>query len=850
MSPRDSPVAVGDMIRVRGARTHNLQHVDVDIPAGRLVVMTGVSGSGKSTLAFDTLFAEGQRRYLESVSVHTRSLVKQLPRPLVDEVTGLPPTISVDQRVTTAPARSTLAVTTEIYDYLRLLYSRAGTAHCIQCGDPVQSQSIDQILQQVMSLPQRTRLMILSPLVRDRKGAHQDALERIGRNGFVRARIDGQLYDVSDAPDLVAQKKHTIEAVIDRIIVKEGVEQRLRESIELAIRESDGTCVVCRQIDDTWHDQLFSAKFNCATCSISYPTPESRTFSFNSAWGACESCSGFGVQGVVEEEADITVFRQAACADCQGTRLQPFPRLVEFLGCPIGRFTSLTVDEAIEQTLEWQSRLSETDQEARLVAERTLPDVLTRLQCLQEVGVGYLALNRATRTLSGGEYQRARLSACLGSGIHGACFVLDEPTSGLHPRDTVKLLDTLMQLKHDGASMIVVEHDTVFMKQADHILDLGPGAGTEGGRICGSGTVAEVAKLKSPTGMFLRGELPFVKSNAAEPHEKKLRITEADIHNLRNLSVDIPLQRLVCVTGVSGSGKSSLIVETLLPVLRAHVEDPAKVPTALADARCGSIAGLEYVERVVAVDNSPIGKNRRSCIATFAGLWDEVRKLFAKTRDARARGYRAGRFSFNAGAGRCQLCKGAGLQDLKMTFLPNATIVCPECKGRRFNRATLSVKFGERSVADILDLRVDEAVEVFASMERLRIRLETLRSVGLGYLKLGQPASTFSGGEAQRVKLATELIESLQPTIFILDEPTSGLHPADVCQLVQLLQNLVTQGHSVIVVEHNTDVMRQSDWIIDIGPESGPDGGRLVAEGNPAAIQVSDQSITAQFLSD
>ena len=846
-SAAESP-APSDVIRIRGARTHNLQHVDVDVPLGRLVVMTGVSGSGKSTLAFDTLFAEGQRRYLESVSVHTRTLLRQLPRPQVDEVTGLPPTISVDQRVTTAPARSTLAVTTEIYDYLRLLYARAGTAHCTQCGGTVSSQSVDQILQQVLSLPERSRLMILSPMVRDRKGAHEDVLERIGRHGFVRVRVDGELYDVSDVPPRNVQQRHTMEAVIDRIIVKPGVEQRLRESIELAIRESDGTCIVCRQVEDQWHDDLYSARFNCPDCNISYPTPESRTFSFHSAWGACETCSGFGVQGVVEEDSDVTVFRQQPCGECGGARLQPFARGVRFLGTTLGDFTALTVDDAITRTQAWQSEAAQLPQEPRLVAERTLPDVLTRLQCLQQVGVGYLTLNRATRTLSGGEYQRARLSACLGSGLHGACFVLDEPTSGLHARDTERLLQTLRQLRDHGASLVVVEHDPVLMQQADHILDLGRGAGTEGGRVCGSGTVQQIRQLDSPTGRCLRGELPWPAVVDRGPASTSLEICGASLHNLQQVSVAVPLERFVCVTGVSGSGKSSLISETLLPVLQTHVQHPERLATTLADVRCDRVVGLEQVRRVVAVDNSPIGRNRRSCIATYAGLWDDIRKIYAQTRDARARGFRAGRFSFNAGAGRCQACKGAGFQDLKMAFLPDATVVCPDCHGRRFNRATLAVKFAGRSVADVLDLRVDEAVDVFASMNRLQQRLETMRRVGLGYLKLGQPASTFSGGEAQRVKLATELAASQEPTVFVLDEPTSGLHPADVRQLLQLLRDLVEAGHSVIVVEHNTDVIRQSDWLIDIGPESGPAGGRLVAAGPLAAIAECAQSITGRYL--
>ena len=490
-----------ESIRIRGARTHNLQNIDVDLPLGKLIVITGVSGSGKSSLAFDTLFAEGQRRYLESVSIHTRTLLKQLPRPEVDEVSGLPPTVSVDQRVTTAPARSTLAVTTEIYDYLRLLYARAGTAHCTNCEKPVESQSVDQIVDRVLQRSERTKLMILSPMVRSRRGAHKDVLERIGRNGFVRVRVNGELRDISDVPDLPSRKQHSIEAVIDRIILKKGIEQRLRESIELAVRESDGTCIVCEQDDREWQDHLFSTKFSCADCDISFPTPEPRTFSFNSAWGACPDCEGFGVRGVVDDTDDITVFRKTPCPTCNGARLQPFASGVTFLNTSIAEFTSLSVDDALTMADSWESSLpnrqlavdtaissGNLSHAASLVACRVLPDIRQRLECLRKVGVGYLSLNRATRTLSGGEFQRARLAACLGTGLHGACFVLDEPTSGLHPRDTQLLLKILCDIRDSGATVVVVEHDGEIMKAADHLIDLWvPGAGIEGGRLMFSG---------------------------------------------------------------------------------------------------------------------------------------------------------------------------------------------------------------------------------------------------------------------------------------------------------------------------------------------------------------------------
>lgn len=845
-------------IRVRGARTHNLRSVDVDLPLGKLIVITGVSGSGKSSLAFDTLFAEGQRRYLESVSVHTRTLLKQLPRPDVDEVLGLPPTICVDQRVTTAPARSTLAVTSEIYDYLRLLYSRAGVAHCTGCGNTVESQSVEQILKDVLKRPDRTKLMVLSPLVRARKGAHKEVLERIARSGFVRARVDGELIDVSEAEELSSQKQHTVEAVIDRIILKDGIEQRLRESIELAVRESDGTCILCEQVDGEWKDSFYSTRFSCPDCNLSFPTPEPRTFSFNSAWGACETCEGFGIKGVVDDSDDVTVFRQANCDDCGGTRLQKFARMVTFQGTSIGDFTALTVDEAIRAVAAWQDDISSDSPSVaklsdveKLVAVRTLPDIRSRLECLQRVGVGYLSIDRPTRTLSGGEYQRARLAACLGTGLHGACFVLDEPTSGLHPRDTHRLLQTMTAIRDAGATVVVVEHDGEIMRAADHLIDLGPGAGVEGGHVCFAGPIDDADQTESPTGQYLRNELHVADSESSgQSVEHRLVIRNATQNNLRSVTVDIPLQSLVGVSGVSGSGKSSLIMDTLLPVLDAHCSEDGVVKVACAEADCDSIEGLEHISRVVSVNNSPLGRNRRSCIATYSQLWNEVRRIFSQTRDARALGFKPGRFSFNAGAGRCEACKGAGVKDVKMAFLPNASIPCPDCSGRRFNRATLKVKFAGKNVADVLDMRVDEAVEYFGEMQKVRVLLETFQQVGLGYLKLGQPASTFSGGESQRVKLATELASrsSLQ-TLFILDEPTSGLHPADVVHLNLLLRRLVDAGNSVVVVEHNIDVLKNCDWIIDIGPDSGPAGGNINAEGPPSSIAENFNSPIGRYLS-
>lgn len=876
------------LIRIRGARTHNLKNVDVDLPAGKLIVMTGVSGSGKSSLAFDTLFAEGQRRYLESVSVQTRTLLRQLPRPDVDDITGLAPTISVDQRVSSVPACSTLAVTTEIYDFLRLLYSRAGTAHCTSCGKPVRRQSIDQILQQVLQFPDRTRLMIMSPMVRGRRGAHKEVLERIARNGFVRARIDGEVVDIAETKPLAAGKAHTIEAIVDRIVIKEGIESRLRESVELACRESDGTCVISHEVNGTWCEKLYSTRFCCPDCDLNFPTPEPRSFSFSSPWGACPQCSGLGVQGVVDLNAEIAIFQQKPCEACEGSRLQEFARRVTFLGLTIGQFTQQTVDAAFSTLELWLTALRNSSpdnsspsddaaamtQEQKLVADRTLPDIQTRLKCLSDVGIGYLGLDRPTRTLSGGEFQRARLAASLSSQLHGAHFVLDEPTAGLHPRDTQRLLKTLFELRDSGGTVIVVEHDGEIMRAADWLVDLGPGAGIDGGSLMFSGTPADVEKFaQSPTGEYLRrataertaagtrdekakskNQLKSrKKETATEPGvveiAEKLTVLNARLHNLRNVTVDVPLRKMVCVTGVSGSGKSSLIFGTLLPVVVAAVQRKRDRVLVAADVRCNGVNGLEQIQRVISLDQTPLGRSARSCIATLCGMWDEVRRLFAKIRESRSRGLNARNFSFNSGDGRCPECLGTGVRNVRMSFLPDAVVPCAVCHGLRFTKAVCGIRFRNKSVADVLKMRVDEATEFFSEFSRLHTILSAFNNVGLGYVTLGQPANTFSGGEAQRAKLASELAAPAnEHTLYVLDEPTSGLHPEDVNRLMTHLRTLVNAGHSVVVIEHQLDVIRGADWLIDVGPDSADRGGEIVFSGPPLQIVGCDRSETGRAL--
>ena len=843
------------VIRITGARSHNLQNISVEIPTGRLVVVCGVSGSGKSSLAFDTLFSESQRRYLECISVRTRSLLHQLPRADVDEITGLAPAVSVDQKVAGVPQRSTLATVTEIHDYLRLLYARAGTAHCTRCSRPVQQQSIDQILQRVLQHPERTRLMVLSPMVRGRRGAHQDVLDRIVRNGFVRARIDGVMVDVADLKPLQPSVEHQIEAIVDRIVIRDGVAPRLRESLKLACRESDGTCIVCHEANGVWQETLFSTRYACADCDLSFPTPDPGTLSFHSPRGACAACGGLGIRGAAvsldTELADsaISVFRKRACDECGGSRLQPFPRGLQFLGMTLPDFTRQDVVAAADVCRRWLSQLDEPDllqPEARLVAARTLPDLLNRLQCLDDVGVGYLTLDRPAVTLSGGEYQRARLAAALSTKLHGAHYVLDEPTAGLHPRDTSRLLTALRKLRDSGGTVIVVEHDPQVIEAADWVLDLGPGAGADGGQLLFAGPPAKLREHPtSPTGRLLRERRATAETaaagNAAGPQHSRhpvtpgsdgwIRICGARLHNLQQITAEIPLRRLTGISGVSGSGKSSLIRGTLVPWLQSVLagRDPA---LAAADCDCDSISGADTIRRLVCLDQAAPGRSGRSCIATLTPLWDDIRRLLAKTREARARGWGAQFFSFNAGSGRCRVCRGTGVRAVRMRFLANAEILCSACGGTRFSRAARSVRFRGKSVDELLCMRVDEARSFFAEFARLKAILDVCCSVGLGYLQLGQSTSTFSGGENQRARIAAELaLPSPEHTLYVLDEPTGGLHASDVQRLISHLRGLVQLQHSVIVLEHHPDVLTACDWVLQLGPDAAASGGRIVAAG-------------------
>ncbi|NOX53794.1 MAG: ABC-ATPase UvrA [Planctomycetes bacterium] len=903
-------------IAIRGARVHNLRDVDVDIPHGELVVVTGVSGSGKSSLALDTIFAEGQRRYLICLASRTSLLLADVQRPDVDQIDGLPPTLSIDQHAGTAHIRSTLATTTEIYDFLRLLYARAGQAHCPRCGRPVAQQTPAAMVDAILRLEERRKVMVLAPIIRGRRGEHRDVFQRIAKEGFVRARVDGQIVDVASPPDLARSREHDIDAVIDRLIIKPGIRQRLRESVDAALRLGDGLCLVTYQDGDAWRDLLFSDRSACRACDLSFPDLEPRTFSFNSPYGACPRCRGLGRVPLEETSARSRRSRHGGrrigtvpvdapldqptvlCHECQGSRLGAFARSVTFFGKAIHEIAALSVTEALKFFGEVAQTLSAVQDRpdvhvaltslppsspsgaagdlltppAHLAVSKVLPEILRRLRFLQEIGLGYLTLDRPTRSLSGGEYQRARLAACLGSGITGACYVLDEPTVGLHPRDTDRLIESLRRLRDAGNTVLVVEHEPAVMRQADYVIDLGPGAGQDGGRVVAVGTPTQVARSRrSITARYLRDGAVSLspKTRSSVRSAPRLELRNATRHNLKNLTVRIPLKRLVAVTGVSGSGKTSLVTETLVPVLRralaaadqnlaresehrgrptgAHCPDESEESAEKTD-RAG-VVGAEQLSRVIEIDRSPIGRTPRSTPATYCGIWDEVRRIFARTREARVRGFTARRFSFNASPGRCPHCAGQGYQRLEMPLLSDLLIECPQCDGARYNRATLTVRYRGRTIADILEMRMDEAAEFFRNFPSISRILETFVDIGLGYLKLGQPSPSLSGGEAQRVKLATELSRpSASSTLFVLDEPTTGLHPADVENLIRLLWRLVEQGHSVLIIEHNLDVIAACDWIIDLGPEGGDAGGRIVTTGTPRQVARCKRSYTGRFL--
>ena len=909
------------------------------------MVVTGLSGSGKSSLAFDTIYAEGQRRYVESLSSYARMFLGQMDKPDVDYIDGLSPAISIDQKTTSRNPRSTVGTVTEIYDYMRLLWARIGIPHCPNCGREIRRQSIDQIVDQIKALPQGTRIQLLAPVIRGRKGEHVKILEDAKKSGYVRARIDGILYELSEEIRLEKNKKHTIEILVDRLVVKPEISRRLTDSAETALALADGILIV--DLPDENRSLSFSQNYACEDCGISIEELAPRLFSFNNPYGACPTCTGLGMQmlvdpaliipnpglsimdggisasgwgnikgdsisrmyfdalarryhfkltepirdlskeaidailygtkgeplqlkyeknegyGVIRREfegiipnlerryretqspgmrADIEdCMSETPCPDCRGRRLKKSALAVTVGGLSIAEFADLPVVRAMD----FIDGLRLTEKET-LIAERILKEIKARLGFLISVGLGYLTLSRSAATLSGGESQRIRLATQIGSSLMGVLYILDEPSIGLHQRDNGKLLDTLKSLRDLGNTLIVVEHDEETMRAADHIIDIGPGAGVNGGRVVCAGTIDDICACESSiTGQYLSGKrsIPVpVRRRKGNGHE--LTVRGASENNLKHIDVSFPLGTLICVTGVSGSGKSSLVNEVLYKSLAAE-KNRAK----LRPGKCERIEGLEFVDKVIALDQSPIGRTPRSNPATYTGVFNDIRDLFATTADARLRGYSQGRFSFNVKGGRCEACSGDGLVKIEMHFLPDVYVPCEVCKGRRYNRETLEVKYKGRNIADVLDMTIDEACAFFENQPRIRHKIETLADVGLGYVKLGQSSTTLSGGEAQRVKLATELSRrSTGSTVYVLDEPTTGLHVADVHKLIDILDRLVEEGNTVIVIEHNLDVIKVADHIIDLGPEGGDQGGRLVFAGTPEDCAACEESYTGQYL--
>ncbi|MDY4635471.1 MAG: excinuclease ABC subunit UvrA [Candidatus Limivicinus sp.] len=934
-----------DKIFIKGARENNLKNIDLEIPRDKLVVVTGLSGSGKSSLAFDTIYAEGQRRYVESLSSYARMFLGQMDKPDVDYIEGLSPAISIDQKTTSKNPRSTVGTVTEIYDYLRLLWARVGVPHCPKCGKEIRQQTIDQIVDKIMALPQGTRIQVLSPVVRSRKGEHVKVFEDAKKSGYVRARVDGIAYDLSEEIKLEKNKKHNIEIVVDRLVIKPDLGRRLTDSAETAMTLSGGLLYI--DLVSTGEIMSFSQNYACDDCGISLEELEPRLFSFNNPHGACPTCTGLGVQLLVDPELIIpnpelsiaeggivasgwsnikndsisrmyfdalakrfhfkltdplnTLSREAMdailngtkgeplqlkfersegygvirrefegiipnlerryretqspamradieecmsetpCPTCRGMRLKKTALAVTVGGMNIADFCNLSVFKALEfiDSLE----LSAKDQ---MIAERILKEIKARLGFLTSVGLGYLSLSRAAATLSGGESQRIRLATQIGSSLMGVLYILDEPSIGLHQRDNEKLLRTLKQLRDLGNTLIVVEHDEDTMRAADYVVDIGPGAGVNGGQVVCAGSVEDICACPdSITGAYLSGRKKIpVPEKRRDGSGKSIWIRGARENNLKNIDVEIPLGKLICVTGVSGSGKSSLINEIFYKTLAAE-----KNRVKVRPGKCDRLEGLEYVDKVIALDQSPIGRTPRSNPATYTGVFNDIRNLFAATQDARLRGYNQGRFSFNVKGGRCEACCGDGLLKVEMHFLPDVYVPCEVCGGKRYNRETLEVKYKGKSIADVLDMTVEEACGFFENQPKIYNKIKTLYDVGLGYVRLGQSSTSLSGGEAQRVKLATELSKrSTGSTVYVLDEPTTGLHVADVHRLINILDQFADAGNTVVVIEHNLDVIKVADHIIDLGPEGGDGGGELVFAGTPEDCAKCEASFTGQFL--
>ena len=829
-------------IVIKGAREHNLKNIGLSIPRDAITVITGPSGSGKSSLAIDTIYAEGQRRYVESLSAYSRQFLEQLQKPDIDYIEGLSPSIAIDQKTVSRSPRSTLGTITEIYDYLRVLYTRLGKPLCYNCGSVISPQGSENILKAVLSLPEKTKIQLLSPIVKDRKGNYRKELQEMRSEGFVRARIDNEMTDLTHDILLEKTKRHTIEIVIDRLIIKNGIERQLTEAIETSFKYAD---ILVVNIVDKNKDIIFSKTAACLSCGISYPDINPRFFSFNSSSGACPVCKGLGFEGMQEDSEEISgQLTGRACRACNGFRLGKEALSVIFQGINIGEFCRMSVRDAIS----FLENILLTDRE-NIIASRILKEVKDRLSFLMTVGLGYLTMDRPSLTLSGGESQRVRLATQMGSTLTGVLYVLDEPSIGLHSKDCVKLLESLSDIKDAGNTIIVVEHDEETINWADHIIDMGPGAGTKGGWVVAEGTPEEIKhNVKSLTGQYLNGSL----SIAIPPTRRRamdfIEIQKASEHNLKNIDVKIPLKLFTAVTGVSGSGKSTLIFDILYEAAHNSLSR-LQTKKYISQNKYTTVKGLNLIDRIISVDQSPIGRTPRSNPATYTGFFSLIRELFSLIQDSKLRGYSISRFSFNRPGGRCESCHGNGLIKVEMHFLPDVYILCDSCKGKRYNNETLEIRFKGKNISEVLDMTITEALNFFENIPKIRRKLMVLKDIGLGYLQLGQSALTLSGGESQRIRLSRELgKKSTGNALYILDEPTTGLHFADIQRLLDIINMLVDQGNSVIVIEHNLDIIKSADYIIDLGPEGGENGGYLVAEGTPEDIVKNPASYTGMFL--
>ncbi len=825
-----------EFLVIKGAREHNLKNIDVSIPRDSITVITGPSGSGKSSLAIDTIYAEGQRRYVESLSAYARQFIEQLSKPDIDYIEGLSPSISITQKTVTRSPRSTVGTITEIYDYLRVLFTRIGKQTCYKCGSIVKKQESEDIIQSIMSLESGSKIQILSPIVRDRKGEYKKEIREMRNEGFIRARINGQVTDITHDIALNKHKRHTIEIIIDRLIIKPGIDRQLKTAIETALKYSD--IVIINLLKEN-RDVLYSKTAVCTKCGINFPEVNPMFFSFNSRQGACPACNGLGIENINEDDFDPDISYKT-CRVCNGSRLRKESLSITIQGENI---ISLS-DKNVTGALSFIDNLKLTERE-KIISSRIIKEIKDRLEFLEKVGLGYLTLSRSSLSISGGEAQRIRLATQLGSSLSGVLYILDEPSIGMHPRDCIKLLESLKAVRDAGNTVIIVEHDEETIRWADYIIDMGPGSGSRGGWVVSCGTPQEIEKdPNSITGQYLSGYLSIDTPIIRKKPMDFIKIIGASEFNLKNIDVKIPLGIFTCVTGVSGSGKSTLIIEVLYKALCRELYKSRVIP-----GKYKEIKGLEKINRVISVDQSQIGKTPRSNPATYTGAFTYIRELFANVIDSKIRGYNASRFSFNLPSGRCESCKGDGLIKIEMHFLPDAYIPCDICKGKRYNKETLEIKYKDRNIADVLQMTVSEAKQFFSAIPHLRHKLEVLENVGLGYLQLGQPASTLSGGESQRIKLSKELGKRPKGhTIYILDEPTTGLHFVDIQKLLEVINQLTATGNSVIVIEHNLDVIKSADYIIDLGPEGGDEGGYVVAFGTPEEVSSNPASYTGKFL--